>query len=90
MGFLQCRLTAIDSFPVIISREMAPDFSFLHASFPIRFSDEAALPAGGMPAGAGLGFESFPLAGNWQFVSVSEGFAWSEREAEMQNVRWEV
>lgn len=90
MGFLQCRLAAIDSFLVIILREIAPGFSFLHVSFPIRVSDEAALPAGGMPAGSGLGFESFPLAGNWQFVSVSEGFAWGEREAEMQNVRWEV
>lgn len=38
--------------------EIAPDFSVSCVSFPIRFSDESALRAGGMPAGAGLAFES--------------------------------
>lgn len=54
--------------------------------------------SGGVPAGTGLGFESFGfvfnlfffLARNWQFVSVSPRFAWSEREVETQNVRREV
>lgn len=38
----------------------------------------------------GWGLKAFFLAGNWQFVSVSQDFAQGEREAGMQNVRWEV
>lgn len=60
-------------------------------AFLVRFSDEAALRAGGMPAGAGLGFESLfsgrELAICLRFSGVCVEL---ERKAEMQSVRQEV
>lgn len=38
----------------------------------------------------GWGLKAFFLAGNWQFVSISQGFVRNEREAGVQNANWEV